>query len=230
MLQALLKSLGFYENSARLRKDLQFLVDEQRAGLQRKTVAVASLLAWCIVAALCASIAIIIAMIAVYISLRESFGPQTAIWTVLAVTTLLALVASFVAWRSAVTIPELPPITVPELYRPPDVVESKADEAPRDSYSKAESFGVSAFTATPSLDNSLKDWMIKTARQSATSIHPDAVPVDTLLKTVAPHVSAAAGSALDDVAEQLEKGSKGKIALILGSAVMIGLLMSRTVK
>lgn len=230
MLQALLKSLGVYENSARLRQDLQFLVDSQRIGIRRKSVAIARLAIWSVVAALCASIAIVVAIIAVYISLRENFDSQVAIWTVFAGIAFLALGAGFVAWRSVDAIPKLPTIIVPEFYRPPEVDIEDSPAKSANGFAAQETFGEPLYSNATSLDASLKEWMIKTARQSAASISPDAVPVETLLKTVEPHVTAVASSALERVAEQLEKGSKSKIALILGSAALAGLLVSRTTK
>lgn len=226
MWQSLLKAFGIHENSNRLRSELQMLVDAQRDGLQRKSAALVNVLIWSSIAATLFLITAVLAVIAIYITLRENFGPQVAVWSLLAGVFLAAAFAGITAWRSAVAVPALPPITVPEFYRAPESPLPQEQDSTTTASSFAEADPMQ--TRNGSLDESLKAWMVKTAAQSAASLAPGTVPVDALLKEITPHVGPMAHSVIDEAAGELQSASKGKMALILGTAVLAGVLISRS--
>ncbi len=232
MLQALLRSLGVYENSSRLRQEIQGQIDVQSAALRNRLTATAGALVWAAIAGFMALATLVVALCAIYITLDHYFGPEVAIWSVFAITIIIAIIAAMLARSGFASVPHMPPVVVPELYQQPTAALREPSPAtgpgpyvrPQSSYYKP---AAGQQRTTAEFDGALKDWMVKTATQSFSKFKPGSTSVDGLMGIVTPHAENVARDAIDDVATQIQTGSRSKIAAILGTAVLAGLLAGR---
>lgn len=232
MFQALLRSLGVYENSSRLRREIQGQIDIQSTALRNRLAATAGALVWAGIAGVMGIATLVVALCAIYITLDQYFGPEVAIWTVLALTVIVSIIAAMLARGGFASVPRMPPVVVPELYQKPSAMLVEPTTAtgtepyarPQAAYYKP---AAGQQRTTDEFDGALKDWMVKTATQSFSKFKPGSNSVDGLMGIVTPHAENVARDAIDDVATQIQTGSRGKIAAILGTAVLAGLLAGR---
>lgn len=219
MVAALLRLTGLDKKLEELKRDLQGRADSAVDHLKAVAVQFATAAGLIFSAGIFGLLAVITALIAVYIWAEATWGPYAALAIVgaaLAAAAVGLLLAGLSAARGATESSSTLPVAPPARQLPPPQLESLRMEA------------AAAGTAQVPSANMVEPFL-SLARRYARLPKTGFEPVDAALRGMGPGVEVTANEAVRRAAFLVQTGDRATVLAVLGAAAALGWLMVRSV-